>query len=120
MASYSKYHARPCTIDGLRFASQLEARRYQQLKLMERAGEISELVTQPVFVLQEKTVDPVTGKTIPRQLYIGDFLYRETATGKIVCEDTKGVETQIFRLKINLVRPRYPEIEFRVLFKNDF
>ena len=120
MASYSKYHARPCNIDGLRFASQLEARRYQQLKLMERAGEISELVTQPVFVLQEKTVDPVTGKTIPRQLYIGDFLYRETATGKIVCEDTKGVETQIFRLKINLVRPRYPDIEFRVLFKKDF
>ena len=120
MASYSKYHARPCTIDGLRFASQLEARRYQQLKLLEKAGEISELVTQPVFVLQEKTTDPHTGRTIPRQLYIGDFMYKETATGKIIAEDTKGVETQIFRLKINLVRPRYPDIEFRVLTKNDF
>ena len=120
MASYSKYHARPCTIDGLRFASQLEARRYQQLKLLQQAGEISELVTQPVFVLQEKTVDAWTGKTIPRQTYVGDFMYRETATGKIICSDVKGVETQTFRLKWNLVRPRYPDIEFRVLTKNDF
>ena len=120
MASYSKYHARPCTIDGLRFASQLEARRYQQLKLLQKAGEISELVTQPVFILQEKTVDAWTGKTIPRQTYVGDFMYKETTTGRMVCEDTKGFFNQIFRSKWALVRPRYPEIEFRVLTKNDF
>lgn len=116
----TKYKAKPCRIDGIRFASQLEARRYQELKLLERAGEISRLETQPEFVLQPKTKDPQTGRTIPRQLYIGDFLYIDNRTNETVCEDVKGFETQTFRLKWNLVRPRYPEIEFRILKKTDF
>lgn len=115
----SKFQSVECIVDGIRFASQLEARRYQELKLLEMAGEISRLETQPEFVLQPKTKDPKTGQMIPRQLYIGDFLYIDNHTNEIICEDVKGFETQTFRLKWNLVRPRYPEIVFRKITKQD-
>ena len=39
----SKYHAQPVEIDGVRFDSQKEARRYSELRLLERAGEIKDL-----------------------------------------------------------------------------
>lgn len=117
--AYKKYRNQIVEIDGIRFASKLEARRYQELKLLERAGEIRDLITQPKYVLQERTTDPNTGQSIPRQMYYGDFQYWDAKLGKLVCEDTKGIETQTFRLKWNLVRPRYPHVLFKVLRKGD-
>lgn len=38
-----KYHAKPTTVDGIRFASKAEARRYSELRLLEKAGEIKNL-----------------------------------------------------------------------------
>jgi hypothetical protein len=49
----NKFGNRQVKVDGIRFDSVKEARRYNELKLLERGGEIKNLELQPRFVLQE-------------------------------------------------------------------
>lgn len=91
----TKYRNEPVEIDGIRFASKAEGRRYQELKLLQRAGEISELRLQPDYKLQ------VNGHAICT--YRGDFSYL-TKTGLPVTEDVKGIETPVFKVKARLFR----------------
>ena len=95
----SKYNARRTTVDGITFASAAEARRYSELKLLERAGSISKVECQPVYKIV------VNDLLICR--YIGDFLYHEKETGKHVLEDVKGVKTPVYRLKKKLMMAVY-------------
>lgn len=89
----SKYRNRKTKVDGITFASAREARRYGQLKLMERAGEITDLVLQPKFPLD------VNGKPVCR--YVADFGYR-TRTGARIVEDAKGFRTKEYAIKAML------------------
>ena len=115
----SKFQSVECIVDGIRFQSRLEARRYTQLKQMEQEGVIRNLVLQPKFLIQEKFRDPYTGKVYQPIHYIGDFLY--VADGcQQVCEDAKGFATDTFRLKFKLVIYKYPEIRFLLLKGKDF
>ena len=59
----SKLQSIECIVDGIKFQSRLEARRYTQLKEMEKDGIIHNLVLQPKFLLQEKFEDPYTHKS---------------------------------------------------------
>ena len=70
------------------FASKLEARRADELRLLEMAGEITGLEFQKKFVLCEK----------PRITISIDFVYTENDVVKY--EDTKGVLTRDFRTKL--------------------
>ena len=97
-----KYRAKPITVDGCRFDSQSEAKRYGELKLLERAGEISRLELQPVI---ECTVN---GVIVCR--YRGDFGYFDNAKSASVIEDVKGVKTPVYRLKKKLVEALYPGV----------
>ena len=90
-----KYRNQPITIDGIRFDSQAEARRWQQLKLLERAGVIMELQRQVTF--------PIAWNGIKICSYRADFVYRETATGEQVIEDCKGFLTPEYRIKAKLM-----------------
>lgn len=85
----NKYHARKVVIDGITFASGLEGRRYCMLKLMERAGEITDLRLQVAYNLE------VNGIKIGR--YIADFVYIAWHTGQEVIEDAKGKQTELFK-----------------------
>lgn len=85
------------TIDGIRFASQREGSRYRALKLLERAGEITGLELQPVFVLA-----PGEKRKRPALRYVADFAYTD-ADGRRVILDVKGVQTPVFRLKMHLL-----------------
>ena len=115
----SKLQSIECTVDGIKFQSRLEARRYTQLKQMEKDGVIHNLVLQPKFLIQEKFEDPYTHKKYQPIHYIGDFLY--VADGcQQVCEDTKGFFTEVARVKWKLVIHKYPEIKFVLLKKNNF
>ena len=115
----SKFQSVECVVDGIKFQSRLEARRYTQLKQMEKDGVIRNLVLQPKFLLQEKFEDPYTHKKYQPIHYIGDFLY--VADGcQQVCEDTKGFFTEVARVKWKLVIHKYPEIKFVLLKKNNF
>lgn len=111
--STTKWRNRKTTIDGITFDSVLEARRYCDLKLMERAGEIRDLELQPGFELLPSFRDK-TGKLHRAIKYIADFRYTEVATGLIIVEDVKGMETREFKMKRKLLLSRYPETNLRI------
>ena len=94
--SCNKYHSQKTIIDGIKFDSKKEAKRYIELKLMERARAISDLQTQVRFPIIKKSQ---YGKEI---VYIADFTYIED--GKLVVEDTKGFKTDVYLLKRRLMQ----------------
>lgn len=87
----TKYHSTPTERAGVRFDSQKEARRYDELTTMLRAGIISDLRLQPQFTLQESYVTE-TGERIRAIRYTADFSYR--FGGKLVVEDVKSMATR--------------------------
>ena len=92
----AKYGNRKETVNGKTFDSRKEARRYKELCLLERAGQITDLQTQVKFVLIPS--QRVKGKVVERQCaYIADFVYKEN--GQTVVEDTKGFKTKEYILK---------------------
>lgn len=115
----TKYGAKKTTVNGITFDSRLEADRYQQLLLLEKVGEISALVLQPEFQILRGWVNSETGEKIKSRFYVGDFCYIDENTGRLVVEDTKGMETAEFRLKWSLVKSQYPQYEFRKVTRDD-
>lgn len=99
-----KYKNRKTTADGILFDSAKEAGRYQELKLLERAGMIHDLRRQVKFELI-----PKCGKELPC-CYIADFVYTEG--GRTVIEDVKGVRTKEYIIKRKLMNWRY-DIQIR-------
>lgn len=93
----SKYNAIKTEIDGRVFDSRAEARRFSELRLWEKSGEIKDLECQPKFDVT------VNGKHICN--YLADFRY--TIEGRQVVEDVKGVKTPVYRLKKKLVEAIY-------------
>ena len=98
--SSSKYHNKKCISDGHNFASKAEMRRYEELKLLVRAKEISNLELQPKFLLQD-SFRMEDGKLIRKLHYVGDFMYTEK-DGKVIVEDVKGIETDHYKIKKKL------------------
>jgi hypothetical protein len=79
-----------------RFASTKEARRYGELRLLKRAGQIWDLTLQPEFTLHAPTPGaPGCFKEVG--VYRADFAYA-TREGTII-EDVKGVRTPLYRWK---------------------
>ena len=93
MTSRSKYHALPTVVDGIRFASRAEARRYRELTLLARAGTIDTLELQPRYVLSASPT-PAPDRVKVGE-YRADFRYRVAATGALVVEDVKGMDTPL-------------------------
>lgn len=92
---------RPTVINGIRFASAHEARRYTELLLLQRAGEISDLelqVSVPIVFDGRPVMVKSKGYPNGRVLrYVGDFRYLEG--GKAVIEDAKGHPTEVYKIK---------------------
>ena len=99
MSRSSKYNAIKTEIDGFLFDSRREAIRYAELKMLEQAGEITDLELQPIFpcVINEK----------PICKYIADFRYTDVKTGKVIIEDTKGFKTDLYLVKKKMVKAIY-------------
>ena len=109
----SKYNNRRVTLDGITFDSQAEARRYEQLRLLQQAGDISELnVHERIVIVPAECID---GKMEHDLHYEADFTY--LSDGWRVVEDVKGVQTPLFRLKWRLLRQRWAglKVRFRVI-----
>lgn len=95
-----KYRARKTEVDGIVFDSKLEAHRYRELKLLEKAGEISDLQLQVKYELIP--AQRLDGKVVERALnYVADFVYLEN--NKWVVEDAKGVRTRDYIIKRKLM-----------------
>lgn len=101
---YNKYHNKKVETNGIIFASVKEYRRYNELKLLERAGVIKDLELQKKFLLQPSYTN-TEGKHIREISYIADFYYIEN--GKEVVEDTKGYRTDVYKLKKKLFEYKY-------------
>src|SRR5881396_1278352 len=76
------------------FASRREARRYAELRMLERGGVITGLECQVVFELHALAA---TGTVARVGRYIADFTYVEN--GRKVVEDAKGVRTPLYQWK---------------------
>lgn len=95
----NKYKAKKTVIDGYTFASGLEARRYNELKLLVRAGAIRDLEMHPVFPIT------INGHHICKVIL--DFKYVDVEHKETVYEDTKGIKTALSSLKKKLVSAQY-------------
>lgn len=93
----SKYSAQKTVVDGIVFASKKEAKRYGELRLMQRAGLIRNLELQPKF--------PIIIKGTKCFTYIADFAYFDDHNR--VIEDVKGMKTAMYRLKRKCVIAMY-------------
>jgi hypothetical protein len=99
------------TVDGIVFASKLEAKFYTNLKAVIPKGELH---LQPEFLLQEKFKD-IEGKAIRSISYKADFLLGPPRTDPAaplhpdnVVIDAKGHLTDVFRLKAKMFMYHYP------------
>ena len=103
-ATGNKYGAEKCQINGEVFDSKAEAHRWQELCLLEKAGEISNLRRQVKYNLlpSAKVATKKNGRTVLQTIerevnYVADFVYEEN--GETVVEDVKGVRTKEYVLK---------------------
>ncbi len=89
----NKYHARKWELDGKTFDSHKEARRYQELRFLLRAGVIKNLQMQTPFELIPAQKDE-SGKLLERAVtYKADFTYRDEY-GNFIVEDVKSEATR--------------------------
>lgn len=105
----TKYRARRTEVDGIMFDSAAEARRYGELKLMQRAGVISDLRLQPQFELLAKFTD-AAGNKHRSITYRADFTYLEK--GQVIVEDVKGMLTPVYKLKKKLFLNQRRDVVF--------
>jgi hypothetical protein len=82
----SRFPAVRTTVDGITFASKREAKRYGELRLLERADVICDLAVQPAF--------PVSINGLHYCTYTADFSYLEVEGARPVIEDVKSSGTR--------------------------
>jgi Protein of unknown function (DUF1064) len=106
-----KYNAKKTVVDGITFASKAEAAAYEQLKISQEQGLISDLRLQPRFLLQEpfKDSEGVTHRAIH---YVADFSFKRG--GRAVVVDVKGMETDTWKLKKKIFMHQYPHLFLEV------
>lgn len=90
-----KFHAIPTEYDGIKFASKKESKRYKELLLLKKAGDILFFLRQVPFHL------PGNIK------YLCDFVIF-WANGEVTFEDVKGIKTPMYILKKKQVEALYP------------
>nr|WLJ25728.1 MAG: endonuclease [Firmicutes phage HS08] len=112
MPRYSKYRAVKTKIDGHKFPSIKEAQRYQELKLLEKAGKIKNLELQPKFEIIPK--QKYRGKTLRKAEYTPDFKYYDVDNNEWVIEEVKGMPTVDYVLRKKLFILKYGD-EYKFL-----
>ena len=95
----NKYKAIKTVVDDIKFDSKKEAKRYLQLKLLLRAGKITNLELQPKFDLM------VNGNKCG--FYKADFRYIDEEKNEAIVEDVKGMKTPVYNLKKKLIKAIY-------------
>jgi hypothetical protein len=106
-----KYFAKKTVVDGITFASKAEAAAYEQLKISQEQGLISDLQLQPRFLLQEsfKDSEGVTRRAIH---YVADFSFKRG--DRTVVVDVKGMETEAWGLKKKMFLYHHPSVLLEV------
>lgn len=102
MKAAHKFHAKPTTINSIRFDSKLEAKYYAQLLLLKRAGEV-------IGFLRQVPLHFECGST-----YRLDFLVF-LADGSCQAIEVKGMETPEYKIKKKLIDLEYPWLDLKVV-----
>lgn len=111
--SRNKFGNKRTVVDGYTFDSKIEAVRYSQLKLLQSAGEISDLKVHPKFEIQASFIDMKGNKHRAIQ-YEADFQYKDKQENwNIVVEDVKGMRTKEYLLKKKLFLFKYKTLIFK-------
>lgn len=100
---YNKYHNQKIDTPDGKFDSKFEHEEWCRLKLLERAGKITELKRQVPINLTPKFM--ISVGTIRESSYIADFVYQEGSN--LIMVDTKGFETQEYKLKKKFLLYKY-------------
>lgn len=103
----NKYKNKKVVYDGIKFDSKKEGAYYLKLKMLEEKGIISDLKLQVKYELQPKF--EFNGKTIRSINYVADFTYMQD--GKLHIVDTKGIRTEVYKLKKKMMQYKGYEIE---------
>lgn len=93
----TKYRNVKTEVDGILFDSKREAKRWTELCLMQKAGQIEALERQVKFTLLPPVKFSDELRRTPATQYVADFSY--TQGGLRVVEDVKGAITKEYRLK---------------------
>lgn len=117
----NKYKNVPTEIAGIKFPSKLEAKRYCQLIMLQKAGVIWELERQVRFKLHigdgKKLFDYVpdfTYKTLDPER-VGELTLEGKTTPIIhIAEDAKGALAYHTKIKIRWAEALYPEYRFKL------
>ena len=104
--SYSKYRAVRTEVNGITFASKREAKRFCELKMLEKAGEVINLELQPRFDLE--VLSPI-GEVVKIGRYTADFRYQHFL--REVVEDVKSPAS---RTEAYMLRKRHVEAQYGI------
>lgn len=109
-----KYGARKTTCRaGHLHDSMREAHRCNELQLLQKAKQISELQFQVPFTLQDGF--KLNGRAIRAIKYYADFAYLDRQ-GIPVYEDTKGIASQVYLLKKKLLLKKLADENEQFIF----
>lgn len=97
----SKYHNVKETIGKLKFDSKKEKQRFEELMLLQDAGQITDLKLQHNFTLVEGFTTTY-GERVKPMVYKADFTYYDSA-GNWIIEDCKGMKTEVYKAKKKLM-----------------
>lgn len=112
----NKYGNKKTVVDGITFDSMSEARRYQELLLLQKAGKIDGLRLQtpwPLFACCERGKKELIKTLIGK--YVSDFDYFDNDTGSLIVEDVKGYKTPLFNWKWKHLQSQYYGAIFRII-----
>lgn len=96
--SGNKFNSRFTVVDGIKFHSAAEAKRYQQLIQDLKEGKIEDLMLQFRFPL------------VAGICWFADFVYFDVRLGYWLVEEVKGKETDVWKIKEKLFRYLYPNV----------
>ena len=114
----NKYKNIKTKIDNISFDSKKEAKRYEELKLLQKNNVIKDLQLQKKFILQEKFI--LDFKTYREISYIADFYYYDNEKQKYIIEDVKAskyFQDDVYKLKKKLLLNKYIVFNDNIEFK---
>ena len=94
-----KYGAVRVERNGFKFASKKERNRYDELILLQRAGEVLFFMLQPPFYM-------------PGVKYVADFMVF-WADGSVTVEDCKGFLTDTYKMKKRMMAIHYKHVDIQ-------
>lgn len=103
-AKPSKYRNVITEIDGMRFDSRAEAKRWRDLKMLERGGVIANLERQIPIELVAGTKLHGANRARPAIRIVVDFRFYDVELSRVRHQDTKGEETAVSLIKRHIAK----------------